>query len=266
MSNRAAIDLDELSRTVREAGRIARDRASRAVAERKPDRTWVTDADVAVEEYLVDALVALAPGSSVLGEEGGMRARGRDGGPLWVVDPIDGTADYMRGLPGWSVSAALFDGPNVIAGAVHMPVTDDMYVYDRGDLTWQGGPVRALDDAALHGASLDEDSLLLVPAGAARRYEIRHAGAIQCVGSSSTHLLYVARGVAAAAVADPLYVWDLGVAVPALRATGCDVCYISGGPVDLAGLLDGRITPEPVVAAPKRLLESARRMIVEISS
>ncbi len=260
MSNRAAIDLHELSRTVREAGRLARDRASRAVAERKPDRTWVTDADVAVEEYLVDALVALAPGSSVLGEEGGMRARGRDGGPLWVVDPIDGTADYMRGLPGWSVSAALFDGPEAIAGAVHMPVTDDLYVYDRGDLTWQGDPVREVD-----AATLDEDSLLLVPAGAARRYDISHPGAIQCVGSSSTHLLYVARGVAAAAVADPLYVWDLGVAVPALRATGCDVCYISGGPVDLTGLLDGRITPEPVVAAPKRLLESARRMIVERS-
>src|SRR4051794_38912216 len=102
MPNRAAIDLDELSAAVCEAGRIARERLSGAVAERKPDRTWVTDADVAVEEYLAGALARIAPGSSVLGEEGGMR--GREGGRVWAVDPIDGTADYMRGLPGWSVS------------------------------------------------------------------------------------------------------------------------------------------------------------------
>jgi fructose-1,6-bisphosphatase/inositol monophosphatase family enzyme len=260
MPNRAAIDLNELVRVVREAGRIARDRSARAIGERKPDRTWVTDADLAVEEYLVDALVALAPGSSVLGEEGGMRARGREGGPLWVVDPIDGTADYLRGLPGWSVSAALFHGPDPIAGVVFMPVTGELYVYDHGDATWQGRPVRAVGDPAFH-----DDSLLLVPAGAPHRYRIEHVGKTQCVGSSSAHLLYVARGAAAAAVADPLYVWDLGVAVPVLRATGCDVCYISGAPVDLARLLDGRITPEPVVAAPTQLLESARLMIVEKS-
>jgi myo-inositol-1(or 4)-monophosphatase len=258
MPDDAAIDMRDLEAAVREAGRIARARHLTAVAERKPDRTWVSDADVAVEAFLVDALVAIAPGSSVLGEEGGMRARGREGGPVWAVDPIDGTADYLRGLPGWSVSAALFDGGEAVAGAVFMPVTGDLYLYDRGRATWLGEPAGPVADELLH-----DDSLLLVPAGAPHRYRIAHAGKTQCVGSSSAHLLYVARGAAAAAVADPLYVWDLGVAVPFLRATGCDVCYISGGPVDLARLLDGRITPEPVVAAPTGLLESARRMIVE---
>jgi fructose-1,6-bisphosphatase/inositol monophosphatase family enzyme len=258
MLESAAIDLEALVAAVREAGRLARDRQLGAVAARKPDLTWVTDADVAVEEYLVSALAAVVPGSSVLGEEGGLRVRGRDGGPVWVVDPIDGTADFLRGLPGWSVSAALFDGPRPVVGAVSMPITGDLYLYDRGRATWQGAAVSPIADAELH-----EDSLLLVPAGAPHRYRIEHPGKTQCVGSSSAHLLYVARGAAAAAVADPLYAWDLGVAVPFLRATGCDVCYISGAPVDLARLLDGRVTPEPVVAAPTQLLESARRMIVE---
>ena len=252
------VDMDRLVAVVRGAGDIALGRFLSVQGTRKPDKTWVTEADIAVEEYLAGELTALVPGSRILGEEGGLRPGGREGGPVWAVDPIDGTADYLRGLPVWSVSAALLGGSGTIAGAVYMPVTSDLYLYDRGRVTWCARSAEVLADDSLH-----EDSLLLVPAGAARRYELAHPGTIQCVGSSSAHILYVARGVAAAALVDPLYIWDLGVALPFLRATGGDASYLSGAPVALLDLLDGRVTPEPVVCAPRQLLESARRAIVE---
>src|SRR5438105_14988088 len=137
-----------------------------------------------------------------------------------------------------------------------MPVTSDLYLFDRGRATWRTRPSPVLADPML-----DDDSLLLVPASAPHRYAISHRGKTQCVGSSSAHILYVARGAAAAALVDPLYVWDLGVALPFLRAAGGEACYLSGAPVSLSELLDGRITPEPVVFAPRRLLEQVRRTI-----
>jgi fructose-1,6-bisphosphatase/inositol monophosphatase family enzyme len=259
--NPTTIEMDALVQAVREAGRVALDRFMRVRGERKPDKTWVTEADVAVEEFLVDALARVAPGSSVLGEEGGWRARGDRDDLVWAVDPIDGTADYLRGLPGWSVSAALFDAGRPVAGAVYMPVTGDLYLVDRGDATWCGRRVAVLPDEAVH-----EESLLLAPHGAPHRYRIAHPGKTQCVGSSSAHVLYVARGAAVCAVVDPLYIWDLGVALPFLRAVGGEACYLSGAPVILEELLDARITPEPVVFAPLRLLERVRLMISETTN
>jgi myo-inositol-1(or 4)-monophosphatase len=256
-SQEMTVDLDRLVSTVCEAGGVALGRAFDGRATRKADRTWVTEVDVAVEEFLAGALTALAPGTRILGEEGGLRGEG-EGTGVWAVDPIDGTADFMRGLPGWSVSVALLDWSGTVVGVVYMPVTGDLYVYERGRATWRTQAVSVLRDENLH-----DESLLLVPNGAAHRYEIDHPGKIQCVGSSSAHILYVARGAAAAALVDPLYIWDLGVALPFLRATGGDACYISGDPVSLSELYDGTVTPEPVVFAPKQILPSVWRMIAE---
>lgn len=252
------IDVERLVSTVCEAGGVALARFLEVRGVQKPDRTWVSEADVAVEEFLVGALAALVPGSSVLGEEGGLRVAGDANGLVWAVDPIDGTADYLRGLPGWAISAGLFawDGP--VAGAVYMPVTGDVYLFERGRATWRTREVRVLDDDRIH-----DESLLLVPSGAPHRYTIDHEGKTQCVGSSSAHILYVARGAAAAAVMDPLYIWDLAVAVPFLRAVGGEACYLSGRPVALGELLDGRVTPEAVVCAPAQLLEQVRSSIVD---
>jgi myo-inositol-1(or 4)-monophosphatase len=250
-----AIDTEALIAVVREAGRLALDRSLYVARTRKADKTWVTDADLAVEEYLVGALPTLAAGSVVLGEEGGLR-RGGASRLVWAVDPIDGTADYVRGLPGWSVSAALFDGGEPVAGVMIMPVTGDLYVFERERATWCGKRVETLSDS-----EIDDDSLILVPAGAHHVYKLDHPGKIQCVGSSSAHILYVARGAAAGAVVDPLYIWDLGVSVPFLRTTGGEACYLSGAPLVLGDLLDGRRSPEPVVFAPKQLLDAVRRGI-----
>jgi hypothetical protein len=65
-------------------------------------------------------------------------------------------------------------------------------------------------------------------------------------------------------VADPLYIWDLGVAVPFLRASGGEAAYLSGTPLELAELLDGRVTPEPVVFAAAQLLEQVGAAIEEV--
>src|SRR5580704_3597375 len=86
--------------------------------ESKPDLTPVTDADKAAEESLRNVLRRSRPRDAVLGEE-----FGRDGGGprCWVIDPIDGTKNYVRGVPVWATLIGLMDGDKVVAGVVTAP-------------------------------------------------------------------------------------------------------------------------------------------------
>jgi histidinol-phosphatase len=96
----------------------ARFRADDLVVDRKPDRSPVTDADTAVEDAMRAVLAADRPADAVLGEErGGTLGAGR----TWIVDPIDGTKNFLRGVPAWATLIALVDSGVPVVGAVSAP-------------------------------------------------------------------------------------------------------------------------------------------------
>jgi histidinol-phosphatase len=96
----------------------ARFRADDLVVDRKPDRSPVTDADTAVEDAIRAVLAADRPADAILGEErGGTLGAGR----TWIVDPIDGTKNFLRGVPAWATLIALVDGGMPVVGAVSAP-------------------------------------------------------------------------------------------------------------------------------------------------
>ncbi len=96
----------------------ARFRADDLVVDRKPDRTPVTDADTAVEDAIRAVLAVARPDDAILGEErGGTLGAGR----TWIVDPIDGTKNFLRGLPAWATLIALVDGGSPVVGMVSAP-------------------------------------------------------------------------------------------------------------------------------------------------
>src|SRR3989442_8379536 len=93
-------ELEVARRVARGGGEIALEYAARGVeAEDKPDPSPVPAADRASEAYIASALAAAFPDDGLLGEEGG-RAEARSG-RRWIVDPIDGTRDFLRGVPTW---------------------------------------------------------------------------------------------------------------------------------------------------------------------
>lgn len=113
-------DLSLALRLADEADKItsARFRALDLVVERKPDRTPVTDADVAVEDAIRAVLAVEAPADQVAGEErGGTAGAGR----AWVVDPIDGTKNFLRGVPVWATLIALVVDRVPVVGVVSAP-------------------------------------------------------------------------------------------------------------------------------------------------
>lgn len=150
--------LAELVHEVLAAGDLAKNlfaRGAGARAERKPDRSPVTEADRAVEAHLRAFMERRFPECGFFGEESGTK----DAGDLrFLVDPIDGTRAFTRGQPSWSVLVALEDRGEPVVGIAYMPASEDLFVGVLGDgASWNGRPcrvseVRSLDDATVsHG-------------------------------------------------------------------------------------------------------------------
>jgi histidinol-phosphatase len=101
---------------------MARFRAGDLKVESKPDLTPVSDADTAVEQAIRSTLARARPRDSVLGEEfGRSEAAAGPGSRHWVIDPIDGTKNFVRGVPIWGTLIALLEGDTPVAGLVSAP-------------------------------------------------------------------------------------------------------------------------------------------------
>ncbi len=147
----------------RAAGRIALEYYRNGVdVVLKPDRTPVTRADREAEQAIVDTLAAAFPDVGFLGEELGAR------GPSerrWIVDPIDGTQNFVRRIPVWATLIALEDRGEVTVGVVYNPVTDELYTARRGGGAWLNGRrLRVSEVARLDEAQLVHAGLRLVRA------------------------------------------------------------------------------------------------------
>ena len=110
------------------------------VATKSSPTDVVTEADQAAEALIRDLIAEARPGDRILGEEGGETGsagvKGRQGSVRWIVDPLDGTVNYLYGLPDWAVSiAAEVDGA-VVAGAVFVPRRDELYSARAGGGAW----------------------------------------------------------------------------------------------------------------------------------
>jgi histidinol phosphatase-like enzyme (inositol monophosphatase family) len=121
-----------------EAGALAADYQRKGVtAETKYDESPVTAADRACEKLIVEQIAREFPEDGVLGEEGANRA-GRNG-RKWIIDPIDGTRDFVRGIPLWAVLIGLEQDGEVIAGAAHCPRQGLLLWASKGGGAWSNG-------------------------------------------------------------------------------------------------------------------------------
>jgi myo-inositol-1(or 4)-monophosphatase len=231
----------ELEAVATRAGALALTHFRRVTPERKADRTLVTAADREVEAVLDAELGALLPDAGVLGEEGTARP-GR--GPYRIVlDPIDGTAAFVAGLPTWCVCVGILEGARPIAGVVHLPCLGETYSAVGPDAWLNGTPL-----APLEGAEPVGDRFIVTHAHAHRRHRITYPGKVRSLGSTAYHIALVASGAAEAALLGRAHVWDLAGPGAILAAVGGRYEYLGGGPVDLAQLADGGRASDYVLA------------------
>ncbi|MGI9092116.1 MAG: histidinol-phosphatase [Mycobacteriales bacterium] len=140
-----------------DATSMSRFRALDLRVETKPDMTPVTDADTAVEDAMRSTLQRVRRRDAILGEEMG---RSGAGSRCWVIDPVDGTKNFVRGVPVWATLVALMDGNDVVAGVVSAPALGRRWWAARGTGAFTGRSLSAatpchvstvtkLDDASL---------------------------------------------------------------------------------------------------------------------
>jgi myo-inositol-1(or 4)-monophosphatase len=118
---------------VREAGQVALERYRRRetlTIERKGRQDFVSEADKACEAFVMGALLQAFPDDGFLGEEGGAQNPGS--AATWIIDPIDGTSNFIAGIPIWCVSLGLVVGGKAVLGIVYNPVTDELYAAHAG--------------------------------------------------------------------------------------------------------------------------------------
>jgi myo-inositol-1(or 4)-monophosphatase len=217
----------------REAGALAlRMGPSAAVVDAKSSPTdVVTAADRAVEALLVEALRAARPEDGLLGEEGGA-AEGTSG-LRWVVDPIDGTVNYLYGIPQWAVSIGVEDGSGALVGVVYDPSKNELWQGVRGSGAALNGVPLACSVAtdlsqALVGTGFGYDARRRAAQGRALPDLLPRVRDIRRLGSGALDLCSVAAGRLDAYYEQGLSPWDLSAGALIAREAGALVTGLRG--------------------------------------
>jgi myo-inositol-1(or 4)-monophosphatase len=228
-----------------EAGALAVQMRAGATATLKGPQDWVTQADGAVERFLSDRLAAAFPSDGFQGEEGGI-ARG--GSLRWVADPIDGTANYMRGNRRFCVSLACLEDRTPLLGVIVAPSLDETYVARRGGgALLNGTPIHVAETAALDRAIVEvgwsrrrpnADYLALCAKALAQGATLRQGG------SGTLGLAEVACARADAYVELHINLWDVAAALVVLAEAGAAVSPFLEGNGPTAGNPILACTPE----------------------
>ena len=172
----------------------------------------VTAADGAVERRIVTALRAAFPDDGFLGEEGGLAGKPGVDGACWVIDPIDGTANFARGLPHWCVSIALVVAGRIEIGVIYDASAELLYSATRGAGAWRNSqPLRVSATTEIARASVDVGYSRRTSAGPFGDLvtELLQQGVnvTQC-GSAALGLARVADGRLDGYAERHLYAWD----------------------------------------------------------
>jgi myo-inositol-1(or 4)-monophosphatase len=219
----------------------------------------VTEFDRAAEALIVDTLRSRRPDDSIVGEEGAGHAG--SSGLEWHVDPIDGTVNFVYDLPAWCTSVAVVDERGPLAGAVYVPVTDELFSAARGaGATRNGTPIRCSSASDL-AVSLIGTGFSYSPATRERQAH-RLAALIPLVrdvrryGSAALDLCMVACGRLDAYYEEHLNSWDLAAGVLIASEAGAVT----------SNFADGVAEPAATVAAAPAIHEALLALIATVDA
>lgn len=197
----------------------------------------VTDADKASETLIIEELQKLFPSYSFLAEEGGW-AKKTDSEFIWVIDPLDGTANFIHGFPHYSVSIALIKGKTTIAGVVYNPVLQELFSAQRGQGAFLNekpitvSAVTKVQDG-LFVTGFSGDKAKITDESMARFNSItRKSQGVRRIGSGALDLCYVACGRLDGFWEKPINSWDIAAGALILEEAGGKTSGIHGETYD----------------------------------
>lgn len=256
------IDRRRLEMIVRDAARLALERwpgngHTPQVWEKSPGNP-VCEADLLVDRYLRRELTALLPAAGWLSEETTDAPERLAGGLIWLVDPIDGTRDYINGRDGWAVSVALVSSGRPLFGLLCAPARGEFWHGEAGQGSWRNGRrLVASSRRELAGSRVPADRLARVDSDLVLVHKPNSiALRIAMVAADEADLLATLRWG---------WEWDIGAAALIAREAGAAVTDAFGGPLNYNKAdprAFGVLVTAPAIheAAVERLNERARRL------
>jgi myo-inositol-1(or 4)-monophosphatase len=218
---------------------------------------WVSDVDTASEVAIRDALASVAPDIAFFGEEGG----GERAALGWLVDPLDGTANFLHGLPAVGVSVALVEDGSPVVGVVHAPLLGDTFVATRGGGATRNGVPITVSSREPHEAIpatgfpfRRKDRVEPYLAVFAEAFSVVED--LRRVGAASLDLAWTAAGVFDGFFELALGPWDVAAGALLVREAGGVVTDWSGDPARWLATGD-------ILAAPPRVHERLLQVTAE---
>jgi myo-inositol-1(or 4)-monophosphatase len=211
----------------REAGRLATrflaDRGNLGI-EMKGPQDFVSKADRAVEEFIVGRLSVAFPDDGFVGEEGGQSAEAGGESPIWIIDPIDGTANFVQGRSEWCVSIGLVRSGRPILGVIYHPGSDELFSAAAGHgATRDGAPIQVSARTTLAEATIALEYSAKTPSSvhlAQIDAVLRAGGEYRRNGSAALSLAHVADGRLDGFVEFLVFAWDVAAGMVLVAEAG----------------------------------------------
>lgn len=248
------MELEEFVKDVaRGAGRILIDGFHKVKSWRSKDGKGdvVTEIDEESERYIIDRIRREFPNDRILSEESGLSGSGGDE-RVWIVDPLDGTRNYVMGVPFFCVSIGVTRGGSPIVGAIYDPVHNEMFFAARGGGAFLNGERIEVS----HEETLDDSviSVSWVKRRADRRRFVtyieelsRDTSFFRRFGSAALVTAYVACGRVHAYVQGGLNPWDVAAGILIVEEAGGVVTDFAGKPIDLTNKDIDLLTANPAM-------------------
>jgi myo-inositol-1(or 4)-monophosphatase len=247
-------------RLIRDFGEVEQLQVSR-----KGPADFVSSADRKAERILREALTQARPDYGLLMEESGA-TEGRDGRHRWIVDPLDGTTNFLHGIPHFCISIALERDGDIVAGVIYDPLKDEVFWAERGlgayvnerrmrvssrarlpdALFATGIPFLGILDGAGHARFLTQLGQVMARCSGVRR-----------LGSAALDLAYVAAGRYDGYWENGLYPWDVAAGILMVRESGGHVTDIAGRAY--------KIGADDICAGNDQLHQPLRKLLQETS-
>lgn len=201
--------------------------------ERKPDQSLVTDLDKASEKIIVDIIRTSFPNHKIISEESGNLPGSDD--YTWVIDPIDGTHNFIRGISLFGVSIGLLYRNEFAAGIIYLPCSDELYTAELGSGAYKNG-----NRISVSGCSLIDDCTMVFDSGMRRGAEKKiqvfsriapKVFNVRMFGVSIRNLTYLAEGKADLLLEFDDHLWDYAAGVSIVMEAGGVITDFQGNPL-----------------------------------